>query len=147
MTKHTDCVQGPTFKVIDNTLSRLEEHSERNTIALEEIARQGAMVMNHEKRLDKFDGELNQSFGQLRTLENYCRVELTIISNRVSTIERRNAREDGVEEVTGEQKKFWSLMKQRLVGPLMVGAFFLIWVFDRLDICVKIAKLFNEMRG
>ena len=120
---------GEAIKRVDARGERMEIHGERTALALEEIVRQGVMVQNHEKRLDKTEDDINH------------------LGEKIRVIEHRHEIDHGKEEVLGEQKKFWTEVKLRLVSPLLVTIFFFWWVSDKYNIGVKIAKLFKEMRG
>jgi hypothetical protein len=138
-----DCPQSATLKAhgdlmqyYGEILARLERHSERQTEALEDIAKQGAMVINHEKRLDRVDISFDMAFQKIRTVDS-----------RVREIELKNAEETGVGKVADEKKKFTSALKIELVTPALVLIFFIFWTFDKFGFFVWIAQLAREMKG
>lgn len=117
-----DCPQQPT-------LTHLVQLGERTASALEQIAEQGAMVMSHEKRLDKMDLNVNELY------------------SRVRKVELKHAEEAGIEKVEDVRTKFWTEVKLRLLPSVLAGIFFLCWVFDKWGVVEKIVNLWNEMKG
>jgi hypothetical protein len=131
-----DCPQAPTIATINEAIKRVDErgermeaHGERTAIALEEIARQGVMVQNHERRIEKNETDIDN------------------LGEKVRQIERRHDIDHGKEEVLGERKKFWTDVKVKLAGPMMGGVFFAFWLIDRFNVLQKTMKLWREMTG
>lgn len=131
MAEHTlaDCPHNPTFEHIAQTLNRLDAHTLRQAVAMEEIARQGVTINNHEMRIVKNTKDISSAWAAIREIET------------------RHATEDGKEEVIEEQQKFWAGVKQQFTGPAIVGLFFILWLADKFNIPVALAKLWKEMRG
>jgi len=136
------CAQTQTFEQIKETLRRLDAHGERTAIALEHIAEQGAIVAQHEKRLDKHDIDLREVFHRVNDQERLERVE-----QKVAELEKKVAKEEGAEEVAVEKKKFWTDLKLQLATPIMVAAFFFLWLTGKLEIAAKLLKLWREFAG
>lgn len=121
-----ECPQNPTIERIEDTLERLEKHGERTAIALEVIASQVVRTDYLEKRVDKHDEDLKESFSRLRIIEN------------------KHSKEAGVESVERKQEKFWTEIRIRLFTPIILVIFFILWVFDKLNIFQGVWKLFKE---
>ena len=124
-----ECAQADLLKSQSDTLARLDGSYARVAVALEELARRGAQVDGHEKRLDKNDVEHEEVFKRLRAMERLAAVE------------------DGIDKVEGERTKFWTEVKLRLIGPLMTGTFFALWLSEKFGVLDWITKQFCEMGG
>ena len=124
-----ECPHNPTFEHITKTLDRLDSHTERAAVAMEEMAKQGAILSNHEHRLNTYEGDLRECFGRLRAVEQV------------------QAKDRGATEVVVRQKRFWDQIKIRLSPYLISTVIFLIYLVDRLDLGGRIAKLWKEMNG
>lgn len=140
---HTEvCTQTQTFEQIKETLRRLDAHGERTAIALEHIAEQGAIVAQHEKRLDKHDLDLREVFHRVNDQDRLERVE-----QKVAELEKKVAKEEGAEEVAVEKKKFWTDLKLQMATPIMVAVFFTLWLIGKLEIVAKLLRLWKEFTG
>jgi hypothetical protein len=124
-----DCPHNPTFEHMIKTLDRLDSHTERTAVAMEEMAKQGAILANHEHRLNTYESDLREAFGRLRT------------------VEQTQAKDQGADEVIGEQRKFWAQVKVALTPKILSLAIFAIYLVDRLNVGAKLAKLWKEMNG
>jgi hypothetical protein len=124
-----DCPHNPTFMHISKTLDRLDSHTERAAIAMEEMAAQGAILANHEARLNKHDLDLREVFGRVRIVENF------------------QSKEEGAEEVVEKQQKFWDGVKQQVTPYALIGAVFIIYLLDKFNVSIFLAKVWKEMKG
>ena len=145
-----ECPQAPTLKAHGDMmqyhgdiLTRLERHSERQTEALEDIAKQGAMVISHEKRLDRAEATFDVVFQKIRGVDD----KYTGIDNRVRVMELKAAEETGIEKVEEEKKRFWTAVKVQNSTPLLVIIFFFFWVLDKWNVFAWLASLFHAMNG
>ena len=127
---HIDgCLHTETFMQIRDTLTRLDRHTERSAIAMEEMAAQGAILKNHEQRLNKNEADIDEVF------------------ERVRTVERRHDKEEGIQIVKKQQAKFWDGIKQQTTPYAFTVLFFLLWLSDRLNVFTTITKWFKEFKG
>lgn len=124
-----DCPHNPTFEHIAKTLDRLDSHTERTAVAMEEMAKQGAILNNHEHRLNTYEKDLRECFGRLRV------------------VEQEQAKDQGAEEVVGQQRKFWDQVKVKLSPYLVSAVIFAIYIVDRVNLGGRLAKLWKEMNG
>lgn len=129
MPDHTleDCPHNPTFVHIAKMLDRLDAHTERAAIAMEEMAKQGAIVNNHEARLNKHDLDFREAFRRIQVTELY------------------QAKEKGAEAVIEKQTKFWDGVKQQVTPFALSGFIFIIWLLDKFNVPVSLGKLWKEM--
>jgi len=141
-TSLAECSQTQTFEQIKETLRRLDAHGERTAVALEHIAEQGAIVAQHEKRLDKHDLDLREVFHRVNDQDRLERVEL-----KVAELEKKVAKEEGAEAVVEEKKKFWTDVKLQLVTPALAGSFFLLWLIDKMGFLTRLLSLWREFAG
>ena len=123
-----ECPHNETFQHFTSTLERLDKHTERSAIAMEEIARQGVTIFNHEVRLNKHDEDLKEAFGRFRTLEEF------------------KALETGKETIVVEKRLFWNGVKQQMVPYVVIVCWFLFWMVDKFNVVTWFTKLFKEMR-
>jgi len=155
-----DCPQNPTLAHIQSTLERLDKHGERTAAALESIARQGAILGSHEKRLDKHDMDLREFFNRVNDERklNLLTLELKDVAARVTSLEMAHAKEAGEEIVETkiqmrregderERKKFWTELKIRMITPIMFGLFFALWLIDKWNLVLKFKELLKDFRG
>lgn len=142
-----DCLHNETFMHISATLKRLDRHTERTAIAMEEMAAQGAIIKNHEARINKHDVDISEAFGQLRMLQDTTASveDIDQIRLRVHTIEIGRATAAGAEEIIGERRRFWDGIKQQMTTNLLLWVGFAIWTIDRFNVAQKIAVLFKKM--
>ncbi len=124
-----ECAQAGVIFSQGETLARVDASLGRVAIALEELARRGAQVDNHEKRLDKNDEEHDEIF------------------QRIREIERTKYLEEGENAVENKRKKFWSDAKIALIQPLAVVAFFFFWLMERFGVLGWLVDQFNVMGG
>jgi uncharacterized coiled-coil protein SlyX len=142
-----DCPQKTTFEHFGKTLDRLESHAVRQAEAMEEIARNSIMTESHEKRLDKNDHDLSELYGRVRIIE-MKKANLSDVAAqdmRLRTLELDHAIESGAEEVVESRQKFWDGVKQQITPHAVIGMIFIIWLLDKFNIPVALAKLWKEM--
>ena len=123
------CPQSPVIADLKETMGRV-------AIALETIAAQGVSVASHEKRLDGHDKNVSELYGLVRKVEA-----------GIYAINTRHAKEEGVEEVKTEERKFWQQIKVQLTPYALSLTIFVIFTLDKLHLVEKIAKLWKEMKG
>ena len=142
-----ECPHNETFVHIAKTLDRLDEHTLRSAVAMEEIAKQGILIASHEKRLDGHQKDLREAFIRVKALEQTAALDsdMTAVRSRVEIIELWHAKELGAEEVVEKEKTFWNGIKQQLAPYLLTAGIFAVLVFDKLDIGGKLAKLWHEV--
>jgi hypothetical protein len=145
-----DCPQAATLQHHTDTmghhgeiLDRLERHSERQTLALEQIAEQGAIVKTHEKRIDRHDVMFDEIFRKARG----CASDIDTVSHRVSVIELTHATEAGESRAEIDGSKFWDNVKIQLVPCVLVTILYLLWLIDKFGVIENIVKYFREMKG
>lgn len=131
-----ECPQATTIVAIEGTLrelkstnDRLEVHSIRQTQALEQIAAQGITVQNHERRLDIIDKNLDEIYPRIRKIEIL------------------HAEEKGAEKVTDKQEQFWTELRLKLVTPLVIAAFFIMWVLDKIGAIEWLVRNIQDFKG
>jgi uncharacterized coiled-coil protein SlyX len=146
-----DCPQVPTLQMFGETLRRLEAHSERQTFALETIAEQGATIKAQGSAITQINHDLNEVFGQVRHLDDRLRhIEIDGSKNldkRVIELETAHAREQGIDYVYGEKKKFWTAIKIQLAQSVVVGIFIIVWTIDKFNIAQYVAKIIGVAKG
>lgn len=142
-----DCLHNETFMHISATLKRLDRHTERTAIAMEEMAAHGAIIRNHEARINKHDVDISEAFGQLRMLQDTTASveDIDQIRLRVHAVEIRHATEAGAEEIVGDRRRFWDGIKQQMATNVLVWLGFAIWTIDRFNVAQKITSLFKKM--
>jgi hypothetical protein len=144
-----DCPHNDTFRHISETLNRLDRHTERSAIAMEEMAAQSAIIRNHEARLTEQHKNINEAFVRIRTLEDttVSDEEFQKVRHKVSKLELRHARESGVEMVEEKHEKFWDDMKCKSTPFAFTFMFLLLWLSDKFNVFQNIAKWLKEMKG
>lgn len=144
-----DCPHNETFMHISATLKRLDRHTERSAIAMEEMAAQGAILKNHEVRMEKQDKDIGEAFSRIRILEDttVSVEDFDKVRHKVSKMELQHAKEYGADEVIEKQQEFWSGVKQQVTANALMGMLFIIWLVDKFNVAQAIAKLWKEMKG
>lgn len=122
-----ECPQAPTINHIVHGVTKLEKISERTALALEKIAEQGALITSHDHRIEKLERDADECFARLRP------------------IERIHAKEEGMEEVEAEGRKFWTDVKLKLLNPILLGIFFVFWAMDKYSGFQMLSKLWHAM--
>lgn len=144
-----DCPHNPTFEHIIGTLKRLDTHGERTAVAMEELARNSAVVDGLSKQVDKNEHDLREVFGRVRMIEN-GKAEVSdvkAIDVRVKAIELVHAKEDGSEELIEKKYKFWENVKIQLADKLILFIIFVLVVADKFNVFVWLHKLWKELLG
>ena len=124
-----DCPHNETFLHIGKTLDRVDRHTERVAIAMEQMAQHSIIIDLHEKRLDKHDQDFRESFDRLRK------------------VEKHTFKEEGAEIILTDRHMFWNGVKQQLAPYLLLIGVFLILVFDKFNLGGRAAKLWKEVMG
>lgn len=124
-----DCIHNETFDHISKTLDRLDNHTERAAVAMEEMAKQSVIISNHERRLGDHDAAFREAFSRVRILEE--------LKNRYV----------GAEKVIEKRQKFWDGVKQQVTPYAIVGLIFMFWLIDKFNVTQFLSKMFKEMKG
>lgn len=124
-----DCPQNPTFAHIGSTLNRLEGYAKRQAEAMEELAQQSIILVNHERRLDDHGAEIKD------------------LTERVIELELVQATERGALEVSEKRCRFWDGVRQQMTPYLVGFIFFVFYMLDKFNIPQFIAKVWKEMHG
>jgi hypothetical protein len=124
-----DCPHNETFRHIGETLGRLDRHTERTAIAMEEMAAQGAILKNHEARLNVHEKDIDEAF------------------ERIRVVERKHDKEDGIQVVKKQRAKFWDGIKQQTTPYAFTVLFFVLWLADRFNVFQFFCRMFKEMKG
>jgi len=161
--KHTiaDCPQTPILMQIKETLgflresqARLDHHGERTALAMEKLAANSATIEGHAQKIKEHDTAFVELFNWRRTFIDKQDDDFRSNLERIVALEKARAVHDAIEVVTEkveekEEKKeavkeqFWNEVRLRLLTPLMVGAFFLIWIIDKTGIAVKAVEMWK----
>lgn len=151
-----DCIQKENISSINNTLkyfqeaeARRERREERMLDAMEDIAAQGATIVNIEHRTTKLEKDVTDAFGVIRGLSDRMALsdDLDYVEKRVKNIELVQAHDKGKTKVEMRNVRFWDEVKRK-TAPYAVGmVLFVIYLLDRFNVGVKLAQLWKEMKG
>jgi len=123
-----ECLQAPIIKVQSELLFDLKESNQRVAVALETLAARGAQVDSHEKHLDTHDAHIDTAFNQIRGIDA-----------RVMNLEIKKGEWEGSkkakEEIGAKAEKdktyIWTVLEKiQLSIPIILGIFFLFWLFS-----------------
>ena len=146
-----NCPNTPQLGYVRDALSRLEKFSERQALAMEEIARNSVLVSKHEKQLDQNSDNTRELFLRMREVEQN-KAPLGYVESlekRIRLIEKEHDIEEGVESAL-EQKEddsFWTNVKRMSAPYVLPTAIMIIYVLDKFNIPQNVAKIVKEIKG
>jgi hypothetical protein len=143
----TIAAQGQTQLHILDSLKRLDAHGERTAAAMERMAENSATIEAQTKRLDQHDTAFIELFNWRRNFVEKQDGDYRNNLDRIVALEKHVAVDGALEEVAKEKDKFWTDVKIKLIGPILTGALFVLYVADKTGLIDKLFDLWSEFAG
>ena len=123
------CPQNPVLAFITQAITRIDSHTERQAIAMENIVEQGAELRSLRTISDKNTSDIEEAFSAIRK------------------INKRNDIRDGADIADARWQKiiFWCL--EKLSVPILMTACFFWWLGDKFHWVTRITELWKEFKG
>lgn len=116
---------------------------------MEEIARQGGIIQNHENRLSKSESDVSEAFRQIRHIDDSCAIDSDVkdLDERLREIELVHAKEQGVNCILQKRTKFWDGVKQQMTPYVISGLLFIMYLIDKMNWFQKLLKIWHDFKN